>query len=58
MAIGKRFQLALAWLATGALVGALLPILGVIVIAAFNGFYWLPIRGELPAREETPAGLD
>jgi uncharacterized membrane protein len=47
-AIGRRFQLALAWLATGTLVGALLPILGVIVIAAFNAFYWLPIRGESP----------
>jgi len=47
-AIGRRFQLALAWLATGALLGALLPILGVAVIAAFNAFYWLPIRGESP----------
>jgi uncharacterized membrane protein len=45
-AIGRRFQLALAWLATGALLGAVLPVLGVIVIAAFNAFYWLPIRGE------------
>jgi TMEM175 potassium channel family protein len=53
MAISKRFQLALAWLASGALLGALLPILGVAVIAAFNAFYWLPIRGELPAPEET-----
>ena len=47
-AIGRRFQLALAWLATGALLGAALPILGVVVIAAFNAFYWLPIRGESP----------
>ena len=47
-AISRRFQLALAWLATGALVGALLPVLGVAVIAAFNAFYWLPIRGESP----------
>ncbi len=47
-AIGRRFQLALAWLATGALLGALLPVLGVAVIAAFNAFYWLPIRGESP----------
>jgi TMEM175 potassium channel family protein len=47
-AIGRRFQLALAWLAGGALVGAALPILGVVVIAAFNAYYWLPIRGELP----------
>jgi uncharacterized membrane protein len=47
-AIGRRFQLALAWLTTGALLGALLPLLGVVVIAAFNAFYWLPIRGESP----------
>jgi TMEM175 potassium channel family protein len=47
-AIGRRFQLALAWLATGALLGALLPVLGVAVIAAFNAFYWLPIRGVSP----------
>jgi uncharacterized membrane protein len=47
-AIGSRFQLALAWLAAGALLGALLPALGVAVIAAFNAFYWLPIRGESP----------
>jgi TMEM175 potassium channel family protein len=43
-AISSRFQLALVWLATG----ALLPVLGVAVIAAFNAFYWLPIRGESP----------
>ena len=47
-AIGRRFQLALAWLTTGALLGAVLPVLGVVVIAAFNAFYWLPIRGESP----------
>jgi uncharacterized membrane protein len=47
-AIGRRFQIALAWLATGALLGALLPVLGVLVIAAFNAYYWLPIRGESP----------
>ena len=47
-AIGRRFQLALAWLATGALLGAVLPVLGVAVIAAFNAYYWLPIRGESP----------
>jgi TMEM175 potassium channel family protein len=51
-AIGRRFQLALAWLATGALLGALLPVLGVAVIAAFNAVYWLPIPGETPADPE------
>jgi hypothetical protein len=34
--------------ATGALLGALLPALGVAVIVAFNAYYWLPIRGESP----------
>jgi uncharacterized membrane protein len=47
-AVSRRFQLALAWLATGAILGAVLPVLGVAVIAAFNAFYWLPIRGESP----------
>ena len=46
-AIGRRFQLALAWIATGTLLGALLPVLGLVVIAAFIPFYWLPISGEL-----------
>jgi uncharacterized membrane protein len=47
-AIGRRFQFAMAWLATGAVLGAVLPVLGVAVIAAFNAFYWLPIQGESP----------
>jgi hypothetical protein len=47
-AIGRRFQLALAWLTTRTLLSLLLPFLGVAVIAAFNAFYWLPIRGETP----------
>jgi hypothetical protein len=47
-AISRRFQLALVWLATSALLGAVPPVLGLAVIAAFNAFYWLPIRGESP----------
>ena len=47
-AIGRRFQLALAWLTTAVLLSLLLPVLGVVLIAAFNAFYWLPIRGESP----------
>ncbi|MEW2332113.1 TMEM175 family protein [Micromonospora chersina] len=46
-AIGRRFRLALTWIAVGTLLGAVLPALGVAVIAAFIPFYWLPIRGEL-----------
>ena len=45
--IGGRFRLALAWIATGTLLGALLPPLGVAVIAAFIPYYWLPIAGEI-----------
>jgi len=47
-AIGRRFQLALAWLTTGVVLGLLLPVLGLAVIVAFNVYYWLPIRGESP----------
>jgi hypothetical protein len=46
-AIGRRFRLALVWLATGTLLGALVPVLGMAVIAAFIPYYWLPIRGEI-----------
>src|SRR5262249_16003850 len=46
-AISRRFQLALAWLGLGTLLGAFLPVLGVAVIACFNAYYWLPISGEL-----------
>jgi uncharacterized membrane protein len=49
-AISRRFQVALAWLAAGALLGAAVPVLGMAIIAAFNAFYWLPIRGESPSR--------
>jgi hypothetical protein len=47
-AIARRFQLALVWLTAGALLGLVAPLVGVAVIAAFNVFYGLPIRGESP----------
>ncbi|WP_433380167.1 TMEM175 family protein [Actinoplanes sp. CA-142083] len=54
-AIHRRFQLALVWLGLGTLLGALLPVHGVVVIAAFNAFFWLPISGELgAARRRAP----
>jgi uncharacterized membrane protein len=53
-AIGRRFQLALAWLTAGTLLGLLIPVLGIVVIAAFNVFYWLPIRGESPRAQSSP----
>jgi hypothetical protein len=46
-AIGRSFRLALAWIGTGTLLGALLPVLGMAVIAAFIPCYWPPIRGEI-----------
>ncbi len=46
-AISGRFRLALAWIGTGTLLGALVPVLGMAVIAAFVAYYWLPIRGEI-----------
>jgi uncharacterized membrane protein len=46
-AVSRRFRLALAWIATGTLLGALLPVLGMAVIASFIPFYWLPIPGEM-----------
>jgi hypothetical protein len=48
-AISRRFQLALAWIGTGTLVGAPLPVLGMAVIAAFIPFYWRPIPAEIPS---------
>jgi uncharacterized membrane protein len=57
-AISRRFRLALAWIATGTLLGALLPVLGVAVIAAFIPYYWLPIRGEIAAAKPWRHGRD
>jgi uncharacterized membrane protein len=54
-AIARRFLLALAWIGVGTLLGALLPPLGVIVIAAFVVFYWLPISGEMGRARQNPA---
>ena len=60
-AIARRFRLALAWIGVGTLLGALLPVLGMAVIAAFVVFYWLPIFGEVgeaPVGAERPARGD
>jgi uncharacterized membrane protein len=46
-AVTRRFQLALAWIATGIVLGAIVPVLGLAVLAAFIPFYWLPISGEI-----------
>jgi hypothetical protein len=51
IAIRRRFRLALGWIASGTLLGALLPVIGVSVIAAFIPFYWRPIPGEISSRQ-------
>jgi uncharacterized membrane protein len=45
--ISRRFLRALVWIATGTLLGLLLPPLGVAVIAAFIPYYWLHSAGEI-----------
>ena len=50
-AISRRFRLALVWIGTGTLLGAVVPVLGMAVIAAFIPYYWLPIRGEIAGPE-------
>jgi hypothetical protein len=64
-AISRRFQLALAWIGAGTLLGVFFPVVGVAVIAAFIVFYWLPISGEIGrakprtrpgSAEESPPG--
>jgi uncharacterized membrane protein len=52
-AISRRFQLALVWLTTASLLGLALPLVGVVAIAGFNAYYWLPIRGEGTSRSAT-----
>ena len=49
-AVSRRFRLALVWIGAGTLLGALVPVLGMAVIAAFIPYYWLPIRGEIASR--------
>jgi uncharacterized membrane protein len=51
-AIGRRFELALVWLTAAALLGALVPVVGIALIVAFNAIYWLPIPGESPGERE------
>jgi uncharacterized membrane protein len=49
-AITRRFGLALIWIGAGICLGAMVPVAGVVVIAAFIPAYYLPIRGEYGAR--------
>jgi uncharacterized membrane protein len=45
-AITRRFGLALIWIGSGIVLGAFVPIAGVVIIAAFIPAYYFPIRGE------------
>ena len=51
-AITRRFGFALIWIGLGIVLGALVPVAGVVVIALFIPTYYFPIRGEygLPQR--------
>jgi uncharacterized membrane protein len=51
-AISSRFGLALVWLGAGTVLGAVSPAVGLALVATFNAFYWVPIRGESPAGDD------
>ncbi|MEU7609709.1 TMEM175 family protein [Micromonospora sp. NPDC049204] len=57
-AISRRFRPAPVWIAAGTALGALHPVVGLVVVTAFIPFYWLPIRGEVASirrtREQSP----
>jgi hypothetical protein len=57
-AISRRFRLALAWIGTGTLLGALLPVLGTAVIAAFIPCHWLSTRGEITSAKTRHHGRE
>ncbi|MEW1587233.1 TMEM175 family protein [Micromonospora vinacea] len=52
-AISSRFRPAPFWIAAGTALGALHPVVGLIVVTAFIPFYWLPIKGEVGSIERT-----
>ncbi len=57
-AISPRFRLALAWIGTGTLLGALLHVLGMAVIAAFIPFSDGPSLARSPARRLRATSAD
>jgi uncharacterized membrane protein len=54
-AITRRFALALAWIGTATVLGAVLPVLGVLLFTSFLAYYWLPVSGELGVTRPRPA---
>jgi uncharacterized membrane protein len=57
-AISRRFQLALAWIGTATVLGAVLPLLGVFTFIGFLAYYWLPVSGELGRARPQPVPAD
>ncbi|MFG1870434.1 TMEM175 family protein [Micromonospora arborensis] len=60
-AISRRFRPAPFWIAAGTALGALHPVVGLVVVIAFVPFYWWPINGEVASirriREQSPGAL-
>ncbi|MGC4773583.1 TMEM175 family protein [Micromonospora sp. DT44] len=54
-AISKRFRAAPIWIAVGTALCIVHPIAGLIAVAAFIPFYWLPINGEIDSIRRTRA---
>jgi uncharacterized membrane protein len=52
--ITRRFGFALIWIGSGVVLGAVLPVLGVVVIASFIPAYYLPIPGEYGDGQDAP----
>ncbi|MET8281726.1 TMEM175 family protein [Micromonospora sp. NPDC005174] len=54
-AISRRFRAAPIWIAVGTALCIVHPIAGLIAVAAFIPFYWLPINGEIDSIRRTRA---
>ncbi|MEV4763081.1 TMEM175 family protein [Micromonospora chokoriensis] len=54
-AISRRFRPAPVWIAVGTALCVVHPVAGLIVVAAFIPFYWLPINGEVASIRRTRA---
>ncbi|MCG5443373.1 DUF1211 domain-containing protein [Micromonospora sp. NIE79] len=52
-AISRRFRPAPFWIVVGTALGALHPVVGLVVVIAFIPFYWLPIKGEVGSIQRT-----
>jgi uncharacterized membrane protein len=54
-AISRRFRPAPVWIAVGTALGAVQPVIGLTVVAAFIPVYWLPINGEIASLKRARA---